>query len=82
MKRVIHQNFVLDSNDGKIYCHKIRKVARFNAKRCNSCDMCFGSLQGMGVECNWEDADENYPIYSVNNPNAEKKRVDSLFGKK
>ena len=82
MREVIHQNFVIPENSYKIYCHKTHRIERLNIDRCNKCEMCFGSLQGMGVECKWKDVDENYPIYSVNNPNAEKKRVDSLFGKK
>lgn len=73
MKQVIHQNFLTDSN--KVFCKRLDKVTDFNVNRCNTCNMCAGSLQGAGVECVWEDEDKNYPIMAITNPEAEAKRV-------
>jgi hypothetical protein len=40
--------------------------------------MCVGSLQGLGVECLWEDNDECYPILAVTDPMKEQLRVAKL----
>lgn len=76
MKQVIHQNFL--STDNKVFCKKINKVTELDINKCNSCDMCIGSLQGMGVECLWDDEDKHYPILAVTDPVNEQIRVAKL----
>lgn len=73
MKPVVHQNFF--DEEGKVFCKKLNKVIELDINKCNSCDMCVGSLQGNGVECLWEDEDDKYPILAVNNPSKELLRV-------
>lgn len=75
MKPVIHQNFLTPTN--KIFCKRLDKVTDLNIDRCNTCPMCFGSLQGDGVECLWDDSDDKYPILSVYEPEKEAERVKS-----
>ena len=66
MKQVIHQNFF--TKEDKIFCKKLNKITDIDVDRCSSCEMCVGSLQGLGVECLWEDNDECYPILAVTDP--------------
>jgi hypothetical protein len=77
MRRMVnHQNFFTE--DGKIYCRKLNKVTWLKLEICNTCEMCFGSLQGMGVECLWDDEIEDGSILAIKNPSEEKKRIDKL----
>lgn len=78
LKPVNHQNIVSDS--GRVYCKKLGKVINLDYKDCNTCDYCFGSLQGQGVECMWEDSINNQSsIVTVTNPNKEFLRVSKLI---
>lgn len=76
MKQVIHQNFF--TKEDKIFCKKLNKITDIDVDRCSSCEMCVGSLQGLGVECLWEDNDECYPILAVTDPMKEQLRVAKL----
>lgn len=78
MKEVIHQNYY--DNDGKIYCKKYHRVMEQNINKCSKCEYCFGSLQGDGVECLWEDV-ISQPIISISNPQSEYLRVSKLIDK-
>ena len=76
MNEVIHQNFY--DHAGKVYCKKSHKVMRPNLETCSECDYCFGSLQGQGVECIWEDNTE-MAIVSPETPESELMRVSLLI---
>lgn len=82
LELVNHFNY-MDKN-GRIFCkrqNKIRKVAP-EYKGCDECPYLFGSLQGMGVECMWEDVPPFSPVgLEVRNPNNELSRVTALIAK-
>ena len=79
MKSVIHQNFY-DEN-GNIYCKKKHAVMNQDLDLCDNCEYCFGSLQGAGVECLWED-NCDAPIVSPETPEEELQRVSLLIENK
>lgn len=77
---IIHQNVA--GYGGLHYCKKYNKLTTsFSA--CSRCDYFFGSLQGEGVECNWEDdVPEGSPAYmTILNPKTEIARVNNLMDK-
>ena len=81
LDQVNHFNFV--GKDGQVFCKrqdKIRKIAS-GYKDCDKCPYLFGSLQGEGVECKWEDiVPPPSPFgYYVHDPTEEFKRVSSLI---
>ena len=79
LEKVNHFNYM--TKDGKVFCKrqdKIRKIAP-EYKDCDKCPYLFGSLQGMGVECFWEDVSPPSPVgYVVYNTNDELLRVSVL----
>ena len=83
LKSVNHFNY-MDGN-GRIFCKrqdKVRKVAP-EYKGCDDCPYLFGSLQGMGVECMWEDiVPPPVPCgYFVHDSKEESVRVSNLVDK-
>lgn len=83
LELVNHFNY-MDRN-GQIFCkrqNKVRKVAP-KYKGCDDCPYLFGSLQGMGVECMWEDVPPLSPIgLEVRDPQEEFTRVSRLIDEK
>ena len=83
LELVNHFNY-MDRN-GQIFCKrqdKVRKVAP-KYKGCDDCPYLFGSLQGMGVECMWEDVPPLSPIgLEVRDPQEEFTRVSRLIDEK
>ena len=85
----IHLELVNHFNDmdgnGRIFCKrqdKVRKVAP-KYKGCDDCPYLFGSLQGMGVECMWEDVPPLSPVgLEVRDPQEEFTRVSRLIDEK
>nr|DAP04666.1 MAG TPA: hypothetical protein [Herelleviridae sp.] len=77
---IIHQNIA--GEDGLHYCKKHNKLVK-NFRACGKCDYFFGSIQGQGVECNWEDdVPEGTPAYmTIYDPNREIARVNNLMDK-
>lgn len=67
---------------GNIFCKRQDKVLTIasNYNDCNDCPYLFGSLQGQGVECKWEDipASSSCGRY-VNDPQEELARVSNLI---
>ena len=83
LESVNHFNY-MDGN-GRIFCKrqdKVRKVAP-KYKGCDDCPYLFGSLQGIGVECMWEDVPPLSPIgLEVRDPQEEFTRVSRLIDEK
>ena len=83
LELVNHFNY-MDKN-GRIFCKrqdKIRKLAP-EYKGCDDCPYLFGSLQGMGVECMWEDVPPLSPVgLEVRDPQEEFTRVSRLIDEK
>lgn len=83
LELVNHFNY-MDRN-GQIFCKrqdKVRKVAP-KYKGCDDCPYLFGSLQGMGVECMWEDVPPLSPVgLEVRDPQEEFTRVSRLIDEK
>lgn len=77
---IIHQN-VAEEN-GLHYCKKYNKLVK-NFHGCSRCDHFFGTLQGQGVECQWEDdVPKGSPSYmTVIDPRREIARVNNLMEK-
>ncbi len=79
---VVHQNFMTE-NKGLIYCkknHKVEKLSKIQTQ-CFECPLFYGTLQGEGVECAWEDNFDK-PFLHVDDPHAELKRVSNLIENK
>lgn len=75
---VNHFNY---GHTGKIFCKREDKLKdNDNLETCSDCPYLFGSLQGEGVECSWNDVTP-YSNHYVNNPREEKKRVNTLIKK-
>ncbi len=83
LELVNHFNY-MDGN-GRIFCKrqdKVRKVAP-KYKGCDDCPYLFGSLQGIGVECMWEDVPPLSPVgLEVRDPQEEFTRVSRLIDEK
>ena len=83
LEMVNHFNY-MDRN-GQIFCKrqdKVRKVAP-KYKGCDDCPYLFGSLQGIGVECMWEDVPPLSPVgLEVRDPQEEFTRVSRLIDEK
>lgn len=83
LELINHFNY-MDRN-GQIFCKrqdKVRKVAP-KYKGCDDCPYLFGSLQGMGVECMWEDVPPLSPVgLEVRDPQEEFTRVSRLIDEK
>ena len=83
LELVNHFNY-MDGN-GRIFCKrqdKVRKVAP-KYKGCDGCPYLFGSLQGIGVECMWEDVPPLSPAgLEVRDPQEEFTRVSRLIDEK
>lgn len=77
-----HQN-VFDPKDG-FYCKKLHKLVK-DFDNCGKCSYLTGSMQGMGVECTWDDdsiASDGEGILTVNDPRQELLRVSKLIDSK
>ena len=83
LELVNHFNY-MDGN-GRIFCKrqdKVRKVAP-KYKGCDDCPYLSGSLQGIGVECMWEDVPPLSPVgLEVRDPQEEFTRVSRLIDEK
>ena len=66
---------------GKIFCKRQGKVQKLSVNLCSDCLYLFGSLQGQGVECMWEDiVPPPSPCgYYVHDPQEEFVRVSGLI---
>lgn len=80
---MIHINYPNDRN--RIYCRKEHKVVTLDTDgkfwdKCSKCNLFAGDYQGMGVECNWNDPDNegNTNVY-VDEPNQELIRVSKMI---
>ena len=72
LRDINHQNFLDKDN----------KILSLDNLKCEDCEYFYGSLQGQGVECFWEDFNETpAPIVSVFNPQKEMLRVSKLIDK-
>ena len=71
----------MDEN-GKVYCKKLNFVETlgdlWNPHCFNDCGRLSGSVQGEGVECQWDDDDYDYPWVHIHDPYAEFARVNLL----
>lgn len=80
LELVNHFNYM--NGNGRIFCKrqdKVRKVAP-EYKDCDKCPYLFGSLQGQGVECMWEDIKPDSPCgHYVYDPQEECLRVSKLI---
>ena len=80
LESVTHQNFV--TNSGRVFCKKVGKVIELDCDKCDKCEYLYGSLQGDGVECRWDDPVKTaIGIYAVHDPNKELLRVSQLIDK-
>lgn len=84
LETVNHFNYV--DEHGKVFCKrqdKVRTIAP-DYESCDDCPYLFGSLQGQGIECMWEDiVPPPAPCgYYVQDPEEEFVRVSDLIGKK
>ena len=83
LELVNHFNY-MDGN-GRIFCKRQDKVYKVapKYKGCDDCPYLFGSLQGIGVECMWEDVPPLSPIgLEVRDPQEEFTRVSRLIDEK
>ena len=80
LRNVVHLNYA--DNNGKVYCRQYHKIVTIGTREvnCTQCPYFFGSLQGQGVECRWED-DNKYGIDSYTSPTKELLRVSQLIDK-
>ena len=81
LKEVVHYNYA-DTN-GNVYCRKLHKIITISDEAtseidCTQCPLFFGSLQGQGVECVWDDATE-YMVHGASRPTKELLRVSQLI---
>ena len=75
---VVHQNFITDKDDS-VFCkknHKVDKLSKIQ-NQCLGCPYFYGTLQGSGVECGWEDVITE-PIMAIIHPQKELLRVSKL----
>lgn len=80
LRDINHQNFL--NKDNKVFCKRLNKILSLDNLKCEDCEYFYGSLQGQGVECFWEDFNETpAPIVSVFNPQKEMLRVSKLIDK-
>lgn len=80
-KEVVNHFNYLDEN-GNIFCKRQDKVLTIasNYNNCNDCPYLFGSLQGQGVECKWEDIPAPSPCGRyVYDPQEELVRISKLI---
>lgn len=86
LKEIIHGNAVnWDKGDLKIYCRKNHKIMVPQESDCTKCDFYYGSMQGNGLECIWEDyTDSDSPMVFIKSSEKEKEllRVSKLIDKK
>ena len=82
LEKVNHFNYM--TKDGKVFCKRQDRVRKIppEYKDCDKCPYLFGSLQGQGVECIWEDIkpDSLFGHY-VYDPQEEYLRVSELIDK-
>lgn len=76
---VVHQNFIRRDDD-TVFCKKDHKIEKLSAilEQCSYCPYIYGSLQGEGVECGWEDV-VDVPFWTVSSPQEELLRVSKLI---
>lgn len=80
LENVNHFNYVTKS--GKVFCKRQNRVRKITPeyKGCDKCPYLFGSLQGQGVECMWEDIKPDSPFGNyVYDPQEEYLRVSELI---
>lgn len=83
IKEVLHLNFA--DEKGKLFCKKkdkvVKKAPQYDG--CWECPYLFGSLQGRGVECLWNDvaAKTEDTVKDIHNPYDEFSRVSKLIDK-
>ena len=81
--KLIHANF--PTNRGVVYCRLENKVKLFDTLQCFrtfSCPLLAGTIQGEGVECQWEDPDTEDVVdntLDVTDPRYELLRVENLI---
>lgn len=82
LEPVNHFNYT--DTHGKIFCKRQGKVRKLSVNLCSDCPYLFGSLQGQGVECMWEDiVPPPSPCgYYVQDPQEEFVRVSGLIDEK
>ena len=83
LEEAVHYNYA-DAN-GKVYCRKLHKIITIGDEDtseidCLQCPLFFGSLQGRGVECIWDDA-TGHSIHGASSPTKELLRVSQLIDK-
>ena len=81
----IHQNFFGET--GKVFCKKQNKIVDFDSLVksgiCSHCKYFYGSLQGDGVECIYEDSiPGEQSFHSAYNPQQELLRISKLIDNK
>lgn len=80
LENVNHFNYATKS--GKVFCkrqNRVRKIAP-EYTDCDKCPYLFGSLQGQGIECMWEDIKPHSPCgHYVYDPQEEYLRVSELI---
>lgn len=78
----IHLNYVSEETENKIFCKREHKIIDANYDKCDDCPYLSGSLQGNGVECQWDDPDAKDPFVPVYEPQKELLRVSKLIDDK
>jgi hypothetical protein len=78
---VVHQNYY--DNTNKIFCKRLHNIVDGDEilSTCDTCPYLSGSLNGSGIECEWED-DFKSVFMSVKDPTAEMLRVSKLIDNK
>ena len=84
-KTVMLNHFNYLDEYGNVFCKRLNKIHTVapEYKECGNCPYLFGSLQGQGVECRWEDVPSESPcgLY-VKDPQKELARVSRLVKEK
>ena len=81
-EKINHLNYPDD--EGRIFCRLKNDIKIFEPMDCRNCPMCYGSIQGMGVECFYPDLiSENNTLLAltVSDPEVQLKLITEMIDK-
>ena len=81
-EKINHLNYPDD--EGRIFCRLKNDIKIFEPMDCRDCPLCYGSIQGMGVECFYPDliSENNTALaLTVPDPDAQMKWIAALVDK-
>jgi hypothetical protein len=82
VQKINHLNH--PDNDGRVYCRMKNAIKEVTAADCFNCRLCCGSMQGMGVECEYPDMvtdNINVLALTVPDPAAQLEWITKLIDK-